>query len=170
MNKSTGKYKTFTEERRETYILRLKKATKKGVESIRELSRVSGIPVTTICSYRDKKYVTLRFIPSDQRYQDKLEDAISQEFINHQDFLDYLGWSDSYTRKVADIYGVMLPDFRRVPKPSKRWQSGTIAENREEIDYLLDHGFPCDAIGNLYNRSKHTVWQYKNDREKGLVD
>jgi hypothetical protein len=51
-------------------------------------------------------------------YRRKLVDAVSQNFRSKQEFLDYLEWSDGWTRKVAKKYNVKLPDFRR-----KRWTS-----------------------------------------------
>jgi len=155
---------------REDYIFRINNAVKKGVFSRRHIARVTNISVNTICRYEEKQYVELRFLPESERVERKLKSAVSQDFIWKQDFLDYLGWSDSWTRKVAKRYNVKLPDFRSVKKPSRKWQKGKVYENKKSIDTWLDNGVECNAIALTLEMSCDTIWQYKRDKEEGIVE
>jgi hypothetical protein len=162
-------------ELREDYIKRMNQAMDEvGVFSMRHLARIVGVSPETVRRYRNNHYIRLRFLPMELFYQAKLENAVFEKFKDKAEFLGYLGWSDSWTRKVSRRYDIELPDFRKITKSDgsvrKKWQRGIIADNREIINKWLDSGVYCSAIASTLELRKQTVWQYKKDRERGLAD
>jgi len=155
-----------TGSRREEAILRINTAIREGVFSMRDLARASEVPLQTLSRYIEKGYVNPTYLPQRVRYERIFAEALSHEFTNKQELLDHLGWSDGYTRSVSKRYGIRLPDFRSIKKPERKWQKGTIAENRESIDGWLDSGENCADIAGRLKLSTQSVWAYQQYRKE----
>lgn len=156
-------YSTLAEQR-EAYTRRLNRVLKKGVVSRIELARRTGISRNTIHRYTQKHYIRLRLTPRAVYHKTKLREALTHDFTFKSELLDYLGWSDGYTRKLSSRYGIQIPDFRSIPKPSRRWQRGKIAEHRDLVDRLLDEHTSCTLIASYLGLTKQTIYNYRDWR------
>jgi len=159
MNKG---YKKSVEKRRD-YIGRINKAVDGGVYSKREASRISGVPIETICRYEGKGFVEVKLLPISLKQRRKLEDALTQEFFSREELLKYLDWGWEHTRRVArrEGLGISLFDKRR----EGRWQSGVISECRGYVDDCLDMGVSLAEIARYLGCTRALVWRYKGYRK-----
>jgi len=148
---------------------RLEGVLRDGVFSYRELAQKTDVPRQTLHNWNSKGVpIASRFYPMSFQRRCKLLDAIENDFKSKKEFREYLGWNESYIRKVAREQKIELPDFRKIGEKTydrKMWNIGKLAANRERVDYRLDQGVGCADIGREFGLTRQTISAYKKYRE-----